>query len=303
MANTFITPDQIAKQAMASLSETLVMKNLVHTDLSAEFTSAKIGNTVNIRKPAVFTSKKFDRKKGIEIQDANEGSIPVKLDQLEDVSFSVTDEDLALEIEDFDAQLLTPAMEAIAVGIDTSLLTLRDKITQSVGLSEGFAFNTPEVLIKAGAVLDANLLPPSGRSAVVGPHTKADWVNTPLLKNAEKSGSTEALRRASIGNDLFGFSTYMTNNIKSPEEGGAVGTPTTEVGLAFHETAFAFASAPLPSSPGAVSHVETYKGISLRVTMQHDITHKQTIVSVDVLYGYELLDEKRAVLLKGEDVA
>lgn len=302
MANSFLTPDIIAKQALASLSETLVMKNLVHTDYSAEFTSAKVGDTINIRKPAVFKSQQFDRSKGIQIQDANEGSIPVKLDKLEDVSFSVTDEDLALEIEDFDSQLLTPAMEAIAVGIDTSLLGLRSDITQEVGTGERFPFEKPEALIEAGAVLDTNLLPPSDRFAVVGPHTKANWLDSPLLKTADQSGVTEGLRRASLGNDLFGFRSYMSNNIKSPVDPVA-GQPSTEVGLAFHNTAFAFASAPLPTNPGAVSHVETHKGISLRVSMQHDIRYKQTVVSVDVLYGVKTLDPNRAVLIKGADVA
>ena len=36
MANTFLTADIIAKQALATLSETLVMKPLIHTDLTKE---------------------------------------------------------------------------------------------------------------------------------------------------------------------------------------------------------------------------------------------------------------------------
>lgn len=303
MANSLLTPDIIAKQALATLHETLVMKPLVHTDYSKEFTSAKVGDTINIRKPATFVSKTFNRANGIEIQDATEGSIPMKLDRLEDVSFSVTAEDLTLEVQDFDEQLLTPAMQAIALGIDTSILNLRSKITQEVGTDATFPFEKPEALIAAGALLDTNLVPETGRSAVVGPYTKANWLNSPLIKQVDQSGNTEGLRRASIGSDLFGFSAYRTNNIKPPAESPASGEPTTEVGLAFHDSAFAFASAPLPATPGSVSHVETYKGVSLRVTMQYDINKKQTIVSCDVLYGVELLDPKRAVLIKGADAA
>lgn len=303
MANTFLTPDIIAKQALATLYETTVMKPLIHTDLTAEFSSAKVGDTINVRKPATFTAQDFNRATGIQLQEANEGSIPVKLDQFKDVSFSVTDEDLALEIEDFDTQLLTPAMEALAVAVDSTILSLRNDILQEVGLSTGFEYTVPESLIDAGRVLDTNLLPPSGRYAVIGPAAKAHWLNTPLLKQAEQSGTTEALRRASLGRDLFGFSTYMTNNIKAAGASPAVGEPTTEVGLAFHDSAFAFASAPLPVNPGAVAHVETFKGISLRVSMQHDIRYKQTVVSVDLLFGVKTLDPNRAVLIKGADKA
>ena len=212
----FLTADIIAKQALATLHESLVVKPLIHTDLTKEFSKAKVGDTINIRKPAVFESKKFNRAKGIEVQAANEESIPVKLDQFDDVSFQVTSEELALDIEDFDAQLLTPAMQAISGGIDVALLGLADKVKATVGTEAGFEHNKPESLIQAGAILDANKVPQEDRYALVGPATKAHWLNTPILKQADQSGSTEALRRASLGSNVFGFDTYMTSNIKAP---------------------------------------------------------------------------------------
>ncbi|NKZ84720.1 hypothetical protein GS982_21290 [Rhodococcus hoagii] len=57
MANTLLTPDLIARQALATLYESMVMLPLVYTDLSTEFTTQKIGDTVNVRKPAVFEAK------------------------------------------------------------------------------------------------------------------------------------------------------------------------------------------------------------------------------------------------------
>lgn len=296
----FLTADIIAKQALATLHESLVVKPLIHTDLTKEFSKAKVGDTINIRKPAVFESKKFNRAKGIEVQAANEESIPVKLDQFDDVSFQVTSEELALDIEDFDAQLLTPAMQAISGGIDVALLGLADKVKATVGTEAGFEHNKPESLIQAGAILDANKVPQEDRYALVGPATKAHWLNTPILKQADQSGSTEALRRASLGSNVFGFDTYMTSNIKAPAAPQA-GDPSTEVGLAFHKSAFAFASAPLEVPAGAAGHVETYDGISVRVVMQYDISKKATTVSVDTLYGVSLLDPARAVLIKGAD--
>lgn len=291
MANTFITPDVIAKQALASLSETLVMKPLIYTDLTSEFAKAKVGDTINIRKPAKFTAKKFDRAKGIEIQDATEESVPMKLDQYLDVSFTVTSEEAALSIEDFDERLLTPAMQAIALGIDSSILTLRDKVKQSVGEKVNYEWDKPEALIDAGRVLDEKLVPQADRRAVVGPEVKAYWLNSKTLKQWDKSNSTEALKNAALSENLFGFQTYTTNNIKST-------SLKEKAGLAFHKNAIAFASAPLDVPAGAYGHVETYEGISLRVVQQYDITKKTTVVSVDTLFGVELLDPNQAVLLK-----
>lgn len=300
MANTFLTADIIAKQALATLSETLVMKPLIHTDLTKEFGRQKVGDTINVKKPATFEARDFDRARGIELQDYQEDSVAVKLDKFKDVSFAVTSEELALDIGNFDEQLLTPAMQALALGVDTAILSLRDDLTQEVGTNDGFPFNKPEVLIDAGRVLDQNNVPVDGRRAVVGPATKANWINTELLKRADQSGSTEALRKANMGKDLFGFDTYYTNNIKTPTESGT-GFPTTEVGMAFHDSAFAFASAPQEVPPGAVGAVHTHQGLSLRAIMQYDIMKKQTIVSLDILFGVKTLDQKRAVLLKGAD--
>lgn len=305
MVNTFLTPQTIANQALASLYETTHMLPLVYTDLTSEFAAQKIGNTINVRKPAVFTANLFNRTNGIVTQDATEGTIPVTLDKIADVSFVVTSEDMTLSIEKFDEQLLTPAMEAISQHVDQALLALRSGVTQTVGVATGLEWDKPESLIDAGRILDTNKVATQDRYAVVGPTTKAKWLNTDLLKQADKSGSTEALRNGSIGKDLFGFESYWTQNVGQPKATGSQisGDPTTEIGLAFHKTALAFASAPLEVAPGSNGAVVSYKGLSIRVVYGYDIKYKQTVVSLDTLYGVKLLDANRAVLIKGANKA
>lgn len=313
MANTFLTVKEIADEALATLYENTILKSLVHTDLTSEFTAKKIGNTIDIRKPAVFTANRFNRATGIVLQDATESNIPVVLDKISDVSVPVTDEDMSLKIEDFGVQILTPAMEAIAQDVDLELFKLRAGITQVAGthanaVTDGQTWDKPEVLIEAGRLLDSWAVPIQERYAVVGSTTKAKWLNTELLKHADKSGSTLALRNGSLGNDLFGFNAYQTGNVGQPKATGAQvsGDPTTEIGLAFHSSAFAFASAPLQVPAGAnlgQVAVSTYKGLSLRVAYGWDINKKQTVVSVDMLFGTKLLDANRAVLLKGPNKA
>ncbi|NKZ86551.1 hypothetical protein GS982_31805, partial [Rhodococcus hoagii] len=126
--------------------------------------------TVNVRKPAVFEAKDFDRARGIELQDAVESSIPVKLDKIADVSFAVTTEQLTQEITDFNTQLLAPAMMALAQKIDREILAMRDDITQQAGLSTlpGYTWDKPEVLIEAGRQLDINNVPGDQRVVVTG---------------------------------------------------------------------------------------------------------------------------------------
>ncbi|TDP29767.1 P22 phage major capsid protein family protein [Nocardia ignorata] len=302
MANTFLTPDVIARQVLANLYENLVMLPLVHTGYSGEF-QAKVGDTVNVRKPAVLNAALFDRTAGIQVQNATETSVPVKLDKIADISLEITDESALLELESMDAQIAVPAAEGLAQFVDRAIIAhMKANTTAFAGVTPaGHEWDKPEVLIEAGRQLDIQKVPSMRRHAVVGPTAKAKWLNSDLLKRYDQSGSTEALRRGSIGDNLFNFDAYMTQNIVQPSGSPASGQPTTEVGLAFHETAFTFTSVPLPRplSAGTSYAIETYKGISLRTTIDRDHVHKQDIISFDILYGVATLDANRSVLLRG----
>ncbi|GAA3144896.1 hypothetical protein GCM10010466_39980 [Planomonospora alba] len=311
MANTFLTPNVIARAALATLYETCVMAQLVHRDYDEDF-AAKIGDTVNVRKPAVFEAKEFSRANGIEIQNAQETGIPVTLNHFADVSFAVTAEDLTLRIEDFGVQLLNPAMEAIAQKIDRDILSLRDDITQEVGRpgqwaanplgANVFAYDNPRSAIDARRVLNQRNVPAADRHLVVGPEIEAKWLSDELFHRADARGDTDGLREASLGRRVFGFDPYQTQNITVPD-GSVTGNSTTEVGVAFHRTAFALVTRPLVLPQGAANAaVANYKGFGLRVVMDYDIDLKQDVVSIDCLYGTKTIDPDRAVLIKGKDV-
>ena len=299
MANTFLTPNVIATQALANLYETTVMAQLVHRDYEQDF-QGRVGDTITVRKPPTFTAREYNRAAGITIQDASESGIPVTLNHFADVSFAVTSEEMTLEITEFNTRLLNPAMEAIAQKIDADLLTLRNDIPQEVGAIAGEVWSDPKSLIAAGRVLTQNKVPQTGRSAVVGPVTAAEWLKSDLMNRADARGDTEGLREAAIGGRLFGMDPYTTNHITVPPP--TSGNSTTEVGVAFHETAFALVFRPLELPRGAAqASVASYKGFGLRVVIDYDMDKKMDVVSVDCLYGVKTIAPERAVLIKGNN--
>ncbi|MDT0409947.1 MULTISPECIES: P22 phage major capsid protein family protein [Streptomyces] len=316
MANTFLTPDNIARRALATLYETTHMAQLVHRDYEADF-AGRQGDTITVRKPAVFTATEFNRTTGIVPQNATESGFPVVLNHLPDVSFTVTTEQLTLEIDDFGERLLDPAMEAMAQKIDRDILSLRSDITQTVGeVAEntgGENYNYPggaypwsdsRVLIEAGALLDTKNVPAADRNVVVGPRTKARWMAEKIWRASDQRGSTVGLTEAQFGANASGFTPYMSQNIAGPAADPETGEPTTEVDVAFHRTAFALVTRTLEIPPGAQdAAIVPYKGFALRVVYDYDIKFKQTVVSVDCLYGVKTLDPNRAVLIKGADAA
>ncbi|MGW3072364.1 P22 phage major capsid protein family protein [Kitasatospora sp. NPDC001132] len=312
MANTFLTPSMIATRALATLYENTVMAQLVHRDYEADF-QGRQGDTITVRKPAVFTANEFNRSTGIVPQNITESGVAVTLNHMPDVSAVVTTEQLALNINDFGVQILDPMMKAIAEKIDRDLLALRSDIVQTIGnatanaagedyqgYNGAYPWSDSRVLIQAGEVLDTKLVPMDERRVVVGPRTKARWMAEKIWRSAEKRGSTVGLEQAQFGSTASGFDPYMTQNVQGPAGTPTTGQPTTEVDLAFHKSAFALVTRTLEIPPGAQdAAIMNFEGFALRVVYAYDIKYKQTTVSVDTLYGTKTLDPNRAVLIQG----
>lgn len=209
MPNTFLTPSIIAKEALLVLHNNLVAAGLVYRDYSEEF--AKNGDTVTVRKPATFEAKSYNGST-IDKQTATEGSVAVKLDKHMDVSFAVTSKEMALKIEDFSEQLIEPAMSAHAQAIDAAICGLYKDIPYVSRSADSTAWSSLKAMTAARKIQNDNKVPNDRKSALLGTTADAALLNIDAVVNAEKSGSTAALRNASIGN-LFGYGTYMDQNV------------------------------------------------------------------------------------------
>ena len=280
MANTILTPDIIAREALMVLRNNAVMAKLVHRDYSAEFVGG-VGDTVTIRKPATFVANEFNGN--IQVQDATETSTSVKMDKHLDVSFAVTSKQMALDIKDFSAQLLVPAMQAFADKIDKYLIALESEATNRHPHASGVI--APADLIAARKFLTENAAPMTERRFVVGATAEADLLGNELFVSAEKVGDAgTALREASLGRK-FGMDIYVDQNIAK--------TGNYTPSIAFHKNAMALVTRSLPLPEGAAkSATVNYDGFGLRVVYDYDIKTKTDTISIDMLCGVKLLDDK-----------
>lgn len=168
MSNTILTPNIIANEALDVLRTNAVMANLVHRDYSSEFV-AGVGDTITVRKPATFEAKEFTTE--VEVQDATEGKVPVKMDKLLDVTFAVTSKELTMGIVDFSAQFLVPAMQAFADKIDGYLLALEKDVTNRVDHTKG-AIAVADIIAARKFLVDAKA-PSTERRFVYGSQAEA----------------------------------------------------------------------------------------------------------------------------------
>jgi len=205
MPNTLLTPQIIANEALLVLTSNLTMANLVHRDYSDEF--VKVGDTITVRKPATFVAKNFTGTTST--QDITEGSVTVKMDRFRDITVKVGSKELALNIKDFSAQVVQPAMNAIAQAIDTDLLAVGvSKASKTASVS-----GTPVItdIAGVGKQLDIAKAPRANRRLVIPPTTLYKYNTLDNFAKASYSGDSQALREAEIGK-VYTCETFMSQN-------------------------------------------------------------------------------------------
>ena len=212
--NTFLTTQFIAREALLRLRNKLVMKALVYNDYSNTF--QKQGDTIRVKKPPVYTANEFSTE--ISLQNITEDSVNVTLDHIADVSVNWTSKEKALNIEDFGLQVLDPAMEAIAQKIDEDIYKAFYK---AVPYYVGASGTTPDGLddfANAALMLNNNKVPGANRNAVWNPDAVAKFSILDAIVNAEKSGSTAALREGSIGR-IQAMENFWSQNVQTHTAG------------------------------------------------------------------------------------
>ena len=127
MANAFIKATKVVSTALGVLTRETVLPQLVWRDAAGDFAGV-YNDTITIRVPAYIQARtRALRTSGPLVMDElSETSVDVKLDTDVYKGVLVTDENLTLDISDFGAQILSPILRAVLMGIEDALA---DKIS------------------------------------------------------------------------------------------------------------------------------------------------------------------------------
>lgn len=286
MANTILTTDVIAGEALDVLRSNAVMPNLVHRDYSGDFVPG-VGSKITVRKPATFEAKEFAGT--TTTQDATEQGVVVTMDKHLDVTFAVTSKELTMSIADFSAEFLTPAMQAFLDKVDGYLIAAAvagaGKVaTTANSVGQADIVSARQALVKAKA-------PTTERYMVGGSTVEADLLKTELFVNASATGDTAGLQEASLGRK-FGMDIYTDQNCEN-----AKGTE--DDAILFHKNGLALVTRPLELPMGAAkSSVANYDGFGIRVVYGYDMATKTDTISLDMLCGVAVLDKGLISVIK-----
>ena len=210
MTNTTHSLRDIARMALPHLMNNLVFPRLVHADFTAD-TAAKQGDTVTVRKPVNYVAKEFDPEAGTEVQDPSEGTVEVRLDKIASVDIEVSALDAALNFDSVERLFIEPAAIALAEKLNADGLALYRDVYAAVGTAGKTPAALEDLAAVRGALNDA-CVPQGPRYAVWDTAADTAFATVPAIVNAEKSGSTDALREGALGR-VFGIDHYMSQAV------------------------------------------------------------------------------------------
>lgn len=237
-ANQLLTVAQITKESLSILHNTLGFTKNVARDYSNQFaqTGAKIGATINIRKPNRYS---VQQGPAITPQGTTESSVPLTLNRQWVVPMTFSTAELTLSIDDFSNRYIKPAIAKLASTIDLDCYTaaITGKYADGVaaagagpvnfvvgtpgttpGTTGGSAtgltqYNSPICYLNAGRVLDINAAPrDKSRTICLDPAAHASSVAGLSGLFNPQNVISEQYKSGLLGNAL-GFDFVMDQNV------------------------------------------------------------------------------------------
>jgi hypothetical protein len=211
MANTTLTADIIAKEAVMILENECVMGKLVHRGFEDEFAKKvngyEVGDAISIRRPADFTVRDGAVASA---QDVVEGKTTFTVDKRKGVDFKFTSQELTLDIGELSERAIKPAMIQLAEQVDRDLMSLYKYVPNHVTIPSG-GIDSFDDFSLAPERMDLTAIPQDGRAAVLSP---SDYWSMLGSQTALYMGDVAkgAYRKATLGM-IGNIDTYMSQNV------------------------------------------------------------------------------------------
>jgi hypothetical protein len=224
VANTLLTPVMITNKAVIVLENETKAIGLVSSEYSDQFAKngAKIGATVNVRKPPRYVGR---QGAGLSVEDQNDSQVPLVLTTQFGVDVQFTSQELTLSLDDFAARVLKPQMAVIANRVDRDLLLLYQSVPNLVGTP-----GTPPAALSSLMAVRQRLLEMAApddnqMSLIIGPAAQTSLVNgLGALFNAQEALASQYKQGAL--KIVAGLDIYQDQNVVTQTVGPLGGSPT-----------------------------------------------------------------------------
>src|SRR6266699_1375535 len=221
-SNQFLTISEITYEAAMILKNNLKFGSRVNRQYDNSFarTGAKIGQTVNIRKPPRFVGRSGSTAK---FEGAQEQYVSLTLSQF-GVDMNYTSADMTLSMDNFRRRFLEPAIATVANKVDADGLALYNQIPWVVG-TPGATPNALLTYMTAGAILSEEAAPRDDwRSLMLNSISMATIADANKALFNPQTVIGEQYRQA-LMSQAAGWMWYEDQNVAAHTVGPLGGTP------------------------------------------------------------------------------
>lgn len=225
MANSLLTSDVIVRESLMELKNQLAFTKSVNRQYDDKFaqSGAKVGDTVNLRKPS-----RYEVTDGatLNIQDSKDQSIALTLNTHKHVGMAFSNKDLTLSVDDFRTRYIKPAVTALANAVDyTGYAAMYKKVYNAVGVPSASALpSTLKGFVDAKAKIALGGGPTDDLTAIVDPLVEASMVEG-LKSLFQSSEQIKQQYEKGVMGIAAGSKFKMSQNVSKHTIGQLGGTP------------------------------------------------------------------------------
>jgi P22 coat protein - gene protein 5 len=218
--NTLLNTNQITAKALVVLHQKLNFVGSINRTYDDSFANsgAKIGSTLRIRTPVQYTVSSGPT---LAVQNSVAGNTSLTVSSQKHVDFSFSSQELTMNINDFSAEFIEPAMAALAANVESDALSMTNSVWNQIN-GQGVAQTYKNVLLARKTLVD-NLTPASkGWLVRMNTQDNVDIVqDTKTLFNGQQKITTQYTEGVMgyAGGFEFAENTYLSQFTRGAESG------------------------------------------------------------------------------------
>lgn len=289
--NAVFIPTIIANKCLQRFPAYLTLAKTVARD--SDYVTAQVGQTIQVAKTGAVTAN--DKSAGVAYtkQNPTGTTTPVTLNKHKEVTFTIDDVTKVLENQNTQAKYGEDGAIALAEAVETDIASLHASIQNTVTWDRSSATTIDSSFLKVRKYFTDQKVPKvEQRYFYVDATVFNDFLSVDKYYNASVRGGNDAVLTGTVIR-TYGFEISESQLIQ------VTGSPVAYHNLAYTRDAFVLASRPLPRPEGfggnfAVINDQSV-GLSLRTLFWYNADLGAHQLTLDLLYGVAILDQRRVV--------
>jgi hypothetical protein len=224
MANNVITSSIITNETLRILHNNSAFLGNINTEFEDQFAKKglKAGSVINVRRPVQLTVRDGAVAS---IQDVNETTVPITMEQEFGIDWAFSDYDLTLTIDEFTKRYLEPAGKRLAAELDARIAARFYRGVANFSGTAGTTPSTAQSVLDAAVLLDNNACPrDDNRMLALTPLANAKLVGGMSGLFNDQATQGRQLKTGMMATNL-GLDFIMSQNLPTHTVGGLGGTP------------------------------------------------------------------------------